>query len=136
MSKPTFGKVKMILPAGKATMGPPVGPSLGQVGIPAKQFCDTFNEKTKNMPAGSNVQVKVFFKNSGKAFDIVIKSESVSAKFKRMLNADKVVGLSITREQIETIAKEKIADGTASCLEKMCNTVTGTARASGLKIVD
>lgn len=136
MSKTTFGTVKMVLQAGKATMGPPVGPALGQVGIPAKQFCDKFNEETKNFPAGTMVPVEVTYKNSGKVFDIKIKSESITHKFKRILNTEKLQGLCITKSQIEQIAKEKIDDNTASSLEAMCRSITGTARSCGLKIIN
>lgn len=135
MSKTTFGTVKMVLPAKKATMGAPVGPALGQVGVQAKQFCDLFNDRTKNLPDGTMVPVKVYYKNSGKVFEIEIKSESTVSQLKKLLNAEKLQGLTITREQIETVAKAKIVDNTASCLEQMCNTVIGTARSCGLKII-
>ena len=137
MAKKLNAVVKLQLPAGKATSGPPVGSSLGPHGINIAGFVKEFNERTKDQ-VGLIIPV-VMSIYSDRSFTFVLKSppaavinkkavgiESASAK----PNRDKVA--KITDAQIEEIAKLKMADLNASCLEQAKSMIRGTARSMGV----
>jgi len=141
MAKKLMAVVKLQLPAGKATPGPPVGSSLGPHGINIPMFTKDFNERTKDKEGLIIPVVISIFADRSFTFELktppaavlikkAIKVESGSAK----PNRDKVG--SITKAQILEIATLKMPDLNASCIDTACSMVAGTARSMGVTVVD
>ena len=137
MAKKLNAVVKLQLPAGKATSGPPVGSSLGPHGINIAGFVKEFNERTKDQ-VGLIIPV-VMSIYSDRSFTFVLKSPPAAVLIKKAVgiesasakpNRDKVA--KITYAQIEEIAKLKMADLNASCLEQAKSMIRGTARSMGV----
>ena len=137
MAKKLNAVVKLQLPAGKATSGPPVGSSLGPHGINIAGFVKEFNERTKDQ-VGLIIPV-VMSIYSDRSFTFVLKSPPAAVLTKKAVgiesasakpNRDKVA--KITDAQIEEIAKLKMADLNASCLEQAKSMIRGTARSMGV----
>jgi len=139
MAKKILAKVKLQLPAGQATPAPPVGPALGQHGVNIGDFCKQFNEKTKN-DIGMIIPAEItIYKDKSFSFilktppaAILIKKEVGIAKGSPVPNRDKVG--TITKEQLERIAKTKMKDLNASNLEAATRMIAGTARSLGVTI--
>ena len=137
MAKKLNAVVKLQLPAGKATSSPPVGSSLGPHGINIAGFVKEFNERTKDH-VGLIIPV-VMSIYSDRSFTFVLKSPPAAVLIKKAVgiesasakpNRDKVA--KITDAQIEEIAKLKMADLNASCLEQAKSMIRGTARSMGV----
>ena len=137
MAKKLNAVVKLQRPAGKATSGPPVGSSLGPHGINIAGFVKEFNERTKDQ-VGLIIPV-VMSIYSDRSFTFVLKSPPAAVLIKKAVgiesasakpNRDKVA--KITDAQIEEIAKLKMADLNASCLEQAKSMIRGTARSMGV----
>lgn len=137
MAKKLNAVVKLQLPAGKATSGPPVGSSLGPHGINIPGFVKEFNERTKDQ-VGLIIPV-VMSIYSDRSFTFVLKSPPAAVLIKKAAgiesasakpNRDKVA--KITDAQIEEIAKIKMADLNASNLEQAKSMIRGTARSMGV----
>ena len=137
MAKKLNAVVKLQLPAGKATSGPPVGSSLGPHGINIAGFVKEFNERTKDQ-VGLIIPV-VMSIYSDRSFTFVLKSPPAAVLIKKAVeiesasakpNRGKVA--KITDAQIEEIAKLKMADLNASCLEQAKSMIRGTARSMGV----
>lgn len=139
MAKKVKTILKLNLPAGAANPAPPVGPALGQHGVNIMEFCNAYNEATKDrrgqlLPA----EVTIF---EDRSFTFVIKLPPVSELIKQALklkkggsNPGKEVHATLTKDQVESIAKEKMGDLNTTSLESAINTVTGTARSMGIKV--
>ena len=133
-------KVKLQIPGGQATPAPPVGPALGQHGVPIGEFVQQFNDRTKEM-AGTTVPVELFV-FADRTFDFVVKSPPAAVLIRQAVGLAKgantpgreTVG-EITREQCEEIAKTKMNDLNAADLEMAVNQIAGTARSMGVKYV-
>ena len=140
MAKKLQAVVKLQLPAGKATPGPPVGSSLGPHGINIAGFVKEFNERTREFEVGLIVPV-VMSIYSDRSFTFVLKSPPAAVLIKKEAglesasakpNRDKVG--KITKEQVEKIAKIKMADLNAGSLETAMSMIAGTARSMGIVV--
>ena len=141
MAKKVIGNLKLRIPGGKATAGPPVGSTLGQWGLNMMDFINPFNDKTKEC-AGKNVivHIRVFDDRTfdwvclGQPVDDLIREELKLQKGSGRPNTEKVG--SITREQLEKIANIKMKQMNAVDLEGAIKTVAGTARSMGVTIAE
>ena len=139
MAKEVVGLIKLQIEAGKANPAPPVGPALGQKGVNIMDFCKRFNEKTKNDMGKIIPVVITVYKD--KSFDFVCKKPPTSFLIRQALKlkkGGKTPGRSriatITRAQIESIAKEKMEDLNALDLEGAVKIVSGQARSMGIDV--
>lgn len=137
--KKIIGEVKLLVPAGKATPSPPVGPALGQRGVNIMEFCKAYNAQTSKMEGLLPAIVTVY---SDRSFSFVIKTPPVSYLLKKAAGIDKGSGEvprvksgKITRSQVEEIAKTKLADLNTDNFEAAARIVEGTARSMGIEIV-
>ena len=140
MAKKIDGYIKLQVPAGKANPSPPIGPALGQKGVNIMAFCKEFNAASANMEPGLPVPV-VITVFSDKSFTFIMKSPPAAvllrkaagvAKGSAVPNKNKVG--TVTRAQLEEIAKTKEADLTGADLEAVVRTIAGTARSMGLNV--
>ncbi len=139
MAKKVIAQIKLHVPAGQANPAPPVGPALGQHGVNIMQFCKQFNDQTKGKEGLILPAVITVYQD--KTFTFIIKSPPSSILIKRACNLAKASGqagkekiATITRKQIEEIAKQKVKDLNTTRLEKAMRTIEGTARSMGIAI--
>ena len=141
MAKKVVGQIKLQLPAGKATPAPPVGPALGQHGVNIMEFCKQFNAKTQDQP-GMIIPV-VITVYADRSFSFITKTPPAAVLLKKAAglasgsgepNKTKVATLS--RAQVEEIAKTKMPDLNASSIEAAMSMIAGTARSMGIVIED
>lgn len=138
MAKKVKTIIKLNLPAGEATPAPPVGPALGQHGLPIMDFIKAYNDKTASLKG--NIIPAVITVYEDRTFSFATKLPPVAAMIKKILNLPKGSGLTgqetiatLTRQQVEQIAKEKLADLNTKDLESAKRIVTGTAKSMGVK---
>jgi large subunit ribosomal protein L11 len=139
MAKKLLGSFKLQIPAGQATMAPPVGPAFGQRGLNGMEFVKQFNAKTQK-EAGLLTPVLVSF-FSDKSFTFVVKSVPAAVLIVKAISIPKgsaepnrnKVG-SIKREQLEEIAKVKMADLNCDSMESAVSMLAGTARSMGVTV--
>jgi len=132
--------IKLNLPAGEATPAPPVGPALGQHGLPIMDFVKAYNEQTADKK-GQIIPV-VITVYEDRTFSFITKLPPVSEMIKKELKIEKGSGQAgrkeagvLTEQQVEKIAKEKLADlNCGDDLTAAKNIVKGTARSMGIKI--
>ena len=136
-----IGNLKLRIPAGRATAGPPVGSTLGQWGLNMMDFINPFNEAAKDMMVKDViVQIKVYegkkfsWECLGQPVDDMIREAAGIKKGSGKPQSDKVG--KITRAQAEEIAKAKMKFLNANDLEAAVKTVAGTARSMGVTIED
>ncbi|MBO5215976.1 MAG: 50S ribosomal protein L11 [Clostridia bacterium] len=141
MAKKLQAVVKLQLPAGKATPGPPVGSSLGPHGINIPGFTKEFNEKTRGQE-GLIIPVVISI-YADRSFTFVLKTPPAPVLIKKACkiesgsakpNKDKVA--KITKEQIKEIATLKMPDLNAASLESAMSMIAGTARSMGVVVED
>ncbi len=139
MAKKVLKKLKLVIPAGKATPAPPVGPALGQAGINIGDFVKKFNDATAQMPGDIiPVEISVY---EDRSYDFVLKTPPASALVKKMLklesgsgeNLKKKVG-TITKAQIREIAEKKMPDLNAGSIEAAMKIIEGTCRSMGVEV--
>lgn len=131
--------LKLNLPAGAANPAPPVGPSLGQHGVNIMQFCQAYNEKTKDQKGQIIPAVITIYED--RSFTFVTKLPPVSEMIKQVLKiklgakipGKEIVG-TLSKAQLEEITKLKMQDMNTPNLEAAMKTVTGTAKSMGVKI--
>jgi len=132
--------IKLNLPAGEATPAPPVGPALGQHGLPIMDFVKAYNEKTADKK-GQIIPV-VITVYEDRTFSFITKLPPVSELIKKEIKLEKgsdeagkkEVG-NLSQEQVGKIAKEKLADlNCGDDLEAAKKIVAGTARSMGIRI--
>jgi large subunit ribosomal protein L11 len=139
MAKKVLKKLKLVIPAGKATPAPPVGPALGQAGINIGDFVKKFNDATASMPGDIiPVEISVY---EDRSYDFVLKTPPASALVKKMLklesgsgeNLKKKVG-TITKAQLKEIAEKKMPDLNAGSIEAAIKIIEGTCRSMGVEV--
>ena len=134
-------KIRLLIPGGGATPAPPVGAALGQQGVNIMEFCKQFNAKTADKK-GQIVPVLITV-YTDKKFDFVTKITPASELIKKKISLAKgatkpgseQVG-TITKKDLEEIAKIKMADLNALSLEQAIKTIAGSAKSMGIKVVD
>ena len=141
MAKKINAIVKLQLPAGKATPGPPVGSSLGPHGINIAGFTKEFNEKTASQ-AGFIIPVVITIYED-RSFTFVLKTPPAAVLIKKAIAVESGSGKpnkqkvgKITKEQIRKIAETKMPDLNASSVESAMSMIAGTARSMGVEVVD
>lgn len=133
--------IKLNLPAGEATPAPPVGPALGQHGLPIMDFIKAYNEQTADKKGQIiPVVITVFQDNT---FSFVTKLPPVSEMIKKALKLEKGSGETgreqvgvLSKAQVERIAQEKMADLNTEDLEAAKRVIEGTAKSMGVKVRD
>ena len=141
MAKKIIGYIKLQLPAGKATPAPPVGPALGAYGVPIPNFTKEFNERTKNdMGLIIPVVITVY---ADLSFSFITKTPPAAVLIKKACGIETASGTpnktkvaTITKAQIEEIAKTKMPDLNAGSLETAMSMIAGTARSMGVTVAD
>lgn len=139
--KKVAAMVKLQLPAGKATPGPPVGSSLGPHGINIAGFTKEFNEKTASQ-AGLIIPVVITI-YADRSFTFVLKTPPAAVLIKKAIGLEKgsaapnktKVG-KITKEQIRQIAETKMPDLNCTSIESAMKMIEGAARSMGVTVVD
>lgn len=133
-------KVKLQIPAGKATPAPPIGPALGQAGINIGDFVNRFNEATRPM-MGDIIPVEITVKQD-RSFTFVLKTPPASRLILKAIGAEKGSGTNlvkkagkITMAQIREIAERKMPDLNTKNLDQAARTIAGTARSMGVEVV-
>ena len=141
MAKKVTAIVKLQLPAGKATPGPPVGSTLGPHGINIPGFTKEFNAKTQDQVGLVIPVVMTIYQD--RSFTFILKTPPAPVLIKKACgiesasaapNKNKVA--KITKAQIEEIAKIKMPDLNANTLESAMSMIAGTARSMGVEVVD
>ena len=141
MAKKVIGNLKLRIPAGRATAGPPVGSTLGQWGLNMMDFINPFNEKTKDM-MGKDVIVHLqvyedrtfTWKSLGQPVDDMIRDRAGIQKGAGNSKTDKVG--KITKAKLQEIAEAKMEHLNAVSLEGAMKTIAGTARSMGVEIAE
>jgi large subunit ribosomal protein L11 len=133
--------VKLNLPAGKATPAPPVGPALGQHGVPLMDFCKEFNARTA--PMGDAIIPVVLTVYEDRSFDFITKTPLTSYLIKKALKLDKGSAVpnknkvgKISRNQLEEIAKVKMPDLNTKNMDMAVRIVAAQARSMGVEIIE
>ena len=131
--------IKLNLPAGEATPAPPVGPALGQHGLPIMEFIKAYNDRTKDKKGQIIPVVITVYEN--RTFFFVTKLPPMAEMIKKKLGIEKGSGTTkreevgaLTQTQVEEIAKEKMADLNTTDLNAAKNIVIGAAKSMGVKV--
>jgi len=139
MAKAVMQMVKLQIPAGKANPAPPVGPALGQVGIPIQDFCTQFNDKTKEM--GDTIVPVEITVYEDRSFTFICKTPPAAVLIKKALNLKSGSGKphldkvgTITQKQLEEIAEVKMPDINAVDINGAVKIIAGTCRSMGVKV--
>lgn len=143
MPKPKGKKIKAVIKlaieAGKATPAPPVGPALGQHGVPIMEFCKEFNARTQKEEGNVIPAVLTVFED--RTFKFITKTPVSTHLIKKAINASKGSSVpnkekvgKLSKSQIEEIAKIKMPDLNTKSLEEAVRIVEGTAKSMGVEI--
>jgi large subunit ribosomal protein L11 len=140
MAKKITGYIKLQIPAGKANPAPPIGPALGQHGVNIMEFCKAFNAKTANADPDMKIPVVItvfadrsftFETKTPPAADLLRKASGIA---KGSATANKAKVGTISRAQLEEVAKTKMPDLNTTNLESAIRSIEGTAKSMGLTI--
>ncbi|NCB20392.1 MAG: 50S ribosomal protein L11 [Clostridia bacterium] len=141
MAKKLKTKIKLQIPGGQANPAPPVGPALGQHGLNISEFCQKFNEATKDkMGDIIPVEISVY---EDRSYDFILKTPPAAELLKKAAGIKKgsskprsdKIG-KISNSQLIEIAKTKMPDLNAKNIEAAMNIIKGTARQMGIEIKD
>ncbi|MCX6796355.1 MAG: 50S ribosomal protein L11 [Candidatus Falkowbacteria bacterium] len=141
MAKKILTKIKLQIPGGQATPAPPVGPALGQHGLNIQEFCQKFNEATKER-LGETVPVEISVYQD-RTYSFIVKISPASELIKKAAKLSKGSGNpltdkigSITTDQLREIAEKKMPDLNTNDVEKAMKILAGSARQMGVEIKD
>ncbi len=130
--------IKLNLSAGEATPAPPVGPALGQHGLPIMEFVRAYNDKTGKLKGQTIPAVITVYED--RTFSFITKLPPVAAMIKKVLGIDKGGGKAgreisgkLTKAQVEDIAKDKLADLNTEDVQQAMKVVAGTAKSMGIE---
>lgn len=139
MAKKVEKKIKLQIPAGKATPAPPVGPVLGQAGINIGDFVTKFNAATAQMgDTVIPVEISVY---GDKSYDFVLKTPPAVNLLMKAAGVPKGSGKNlvsragtVTKVQVKEIARQKMSDLNTTDLEAAARMIEGTARSMGIEV--
>ena len=139
MAQKVTGYIKLQIGAGKATPAPPVGPALGQHGVNIMDFCKQFNERTaKDAGLIIPVVITVF---SDRSFSFITKTPPAAVLIKKACKLEKASGVpnktkvaQLSKDDLRTIAEQKMPDLNAASIEAAMSMVAGTARSMGITV--
>ncbi len=139
MAKKVIAKIKVQIPAGKATPAPPVGPALAQYGLNIADFCKKFNDMTGGQQGFVvPVEITVF---EDRTYQFKLKKPPVSELLKKAAGIEKGSGepnkvkvAKITKEQLKRIAEQKMPDFNTDDIKAAMRIVEGTAKNMGIEI--
>ena len=139
MAKEITKKIKLQIPAGKATPAPPVGTVLGPAGINLQEFCTKFNDATRDK-MGDVLPVEITIYDD-RSFDLKLKTPPAAFLLKKIAKVQKGAAkgetvATITRAQLQEIAETKMPDLNAYTVEEGMKIIEGTARNMGIEIKD
>lgn len=141
MAQKVVGYIKLQIPAGKATPAPPVGPALGQHGVNIMAFTKDFNERTKN-DIGLIIPV-VITVYADRSFTFITKTPPAAVLIKKACKIESGSGVpnktkvaTITKEQLQKIAEQKMPDLNAANLESAMSMIAGTCCSMGVVVED
>ena len=141
MAQKVVGYIKLQIPAGKATPAPPVGPALGQHGVNIMAFTKDFNERTKN-DIGLIIPV-VITVYADRSFTFITKTPPAAVLIKKACKIESGSGVpnktkvaTITKEQLQKIAEQKLPDLNAANIESAMSMIAGTCRSMGVVVED
>jgi large subunit ribosomal protein L11 len=139
MAKKITGFVKLQIPAGSATMAPPVGPALGQRGVNGMEFCKQFNARTQDKKGLIIPVVITVF--SDKSFTFITKTPPAAVLLIKAAGIEKGSGIpnknkvgKVTKKQLKEIAETKMPDLNVHDVEAAMKLVAGTARSMGITV--
>jgi len=139
MAKKVIAQIKLQVEAGKANPSPPIGPALGQHGVNIMDFCKAFNARTANDEGMIIPVVITVFQD--RTFRFITKTPPAAVLLKKAAQIAKGAGDplrekvgTVTREQVEEIAKIKMVDLNANDLDGACKIIEGTARSMGIEV--
>jgi len=139
MAKKVLAQIKLQIQAGKANPAPPVGPALGQHGVSIMEFCNAFNERTKDQMGLVIPAVITVYQD--RSFSFITKTPPASILLKKAAGLEsgssepsKEVCGSVTRQQVREIAEMKMVDLNAGTVEAAMKIIAGTARSMGLEV--
>ena len=139
MAKKIKTLIKLNIPAGEATPAPPVGPALGQQGLPIMEFVKAFNDRTASKKG--NILPVVITVYEDRTFSFITKEPPVAEMIKKALGLEKGSGTalkepvgSLTAAQVRAIAEAKLPDLNTKNVEAALKIVEGTAKSMGVKI--
>ena len=139
MTKKIKTTITLQLKAGEATAAPPVGPALGQHGLPIMEFVKAYNERTAKMKG--DIIPAVITVYIDRTFSFITKLQPVAAMIKKVLaltkgsgKAGREVAGKLTNAQVEQIAKDKLGDLNTDSVEAAMKIVAGTARSMGIQV--
>jgi large subunit ribosomal protein L11 len=140
-NKEVTNVIKLEIPAGAATPAPPLGPILGQNGIPIQDFCSQFNERTKEMRGDILPVVVTVFKD--RTFKFEVKQPTVKGLILKKYGLQKGSGTpnkvklkKINISELKEIAERKMPDLNTNKLDSAMRIVAGTARSMGLEVIE
>jgi len=141
MAKKIKAKIKLQIPAAKATPAPPVGPALAPHGLNMGEFCKKFNDLTKNQVGFTiPVEMTVF---EDRSYEFRLKTPPTSELLRKAAGIEKGSGEpnkkkvgKITREQLRKIAEQKMPDLNTENIEQAMKIIEGTAKNMGIEVVE
>ena len=140
MAKKVTAYIKLQVPAGSANPSPPVGPALGQHGLNIMEFCKQFNAKTQTLEKGMPTPV-IITAYSDKSFSFITKTPPAAVLIKKALGIESGSSVpnktkvgTLTRKQIEDIARIKMPDLNCHDMNAAVRIIAGSARQMGVDV--